>query len=129
MALSRRLSVVLVAVFGLLPVLAPVMAMADPIYIILLGPYRYPIKQENRPIAVCAEQISMYAFMEEEREKAGDTPVKYHGKWPLKRAFGIEEPAAVAFSALNLAVQFHGWVSFFILVNYKLPLRPTRQTY
>lgn len=27
---------------------------------------------------------------EEEREKAGATPVKYHGKWPLKRAFGIE---------------------------------------
>ncbi|KAI7740138.1 hypothetical protein M8C21_005279 [Ambrosia artemisiifolia] len=46
---------------------------------------------------------------EEEREKAGGTPVKYHGKWPLKRAFGIEEPVAVALSALNLAVQFHGW--------------------
>ncbi|KAJ0796321.1 hypothetical protein HanPI659440_Chr04g0160841 [Helianthus annuus] len=66
---------------------------------------------------------------EEEREKAGGAPVKYHGKWPLKRAFGIEEPVAVALAALNLAVQFHGWVSFYILVNYKLPLRPTRQTY
>ncbi|XP_076953962.1 uncharacterized protein LOC143628196 [Bidens hawaiensis] len=66
---------------------------------------------------------------EGKREKAGDKPVKYHGKWPLKRAFGIEEPVAVALSALNLAVQFHGWVSFFILVNYKLPLSPTRQTY
>ncbi|KAI7735911.1 hypothetical protein M8C21_030567 [Ambrosia artemisiifolia] len=66
---------------------------------------------------------------EEEREKTGATPVKYHGKWPLRRAFGIEEPMAVALSALNLAVQFHGWVSFFILVNYKLPLSPTRQTY
>ncbi|GJY16834.1 post-GPI attachment to proteins factor 3-like protein, partial [Tanacetum coccineum] len=66
---------------------------------------------------------------EEEREKAGYRPVKYHGKWPLHRAFGIEEPVAVALSALNLAVQFHGWVSFFILVNYKLPLRQNRQTY
>ncbi|KAK9070357.1 hypothetical protein SSX86_010759 [Deinandra increscens subsp. villosa] len=72
--------------------------------------------------------------MEEERVKAGGTPVKYHGKWPLQRAFGIEvvqivEPVAVALSALNLGVQFHGWVSFFILVNYKLPSRPNRQTY
>ncbi|KAJ0926728.1 hypothetical protein HanRHA438_Chr04g0174631 [Helianthus annuus] len=50
---------------------------------------------------------------EEEREKAGGAP----------------EPVAVALAALNLAVQFHGWVSFYILVNYKLPLRPTRQTY
>ncbi|PWA66186.1 hypothetical protein CTI12_AA326550 [Artemisia annua] len=66
---------------------------------------------------------------EKEREKAGYRPVKYHGKWPLHRAFGIEEPVAVALSALNLGVQFHGWVSFFILVNYKLPLRPNRQTY
>nr|XP_043616908.1 post-GPI attachment to proteins factor 3-like [Erigeron canadensis] len=66
---------------------------------------------------------------EEERVKAGDKPVKYHGKWPLQRAFGIEEPVAVALSALNLAVQFHGWVSFFILVNYKLPLKPNRQSY
>lgn len=66
---------------------------------------------------------------EEERVTAGDKPVKYHGKWPLQRAFGIEEPVSVALSALNLAVQFHGWVSFFILVNYKLPLRPNRQTY
>ncbi|KAI3757562.1 hypothetical protein L6452_05103 [Arctium lappa] len=66
---------------------------------------------------------------EEDREKSGDRPVKYHGKWPLQRAFGIEEPVAVALSALNLAVQFQGWVSFFILVNYKLSLRPNRQTY
>ncbi|KAJ0457098.1 hypothetical protein HanIR_Chr15g0769981 [Helianthus annuus] len=66
---------------------------------------------------------------EEEREKTGATPVKYHGKWPLQRAFGIEEPVAVALAALNLAVQFHGWVSFFILVNYKLPLSSTRRTY
>lgn len=66
---------------------------------------------------------------EEEREKLGDKPVKYHGKWPLRRAFGIQEPLSVALCALNLAVQFHGWVSFFILVNYKLPLRPNRQTY
>lgn len=66
---------------------------------------------------------------EKEREKAGDRPVKYHGKWPLQRVYGIQEPVSVAFSALNLAMQFHGWVSFFIIVNYKLPLKPNRKTY
>lgn len=40
-----------------------------------------------------------------------------------------QEPISVALSALNLAVQFHGWVSFFILVNYKLPFTPNKKTY
>ncbi|VFQ80586.1 unnamed protein product [Cuscuta campestris] len=66
---------------------------------------------------------------EEERQKLGLKPVKYHGKWPFQRAYGIQEPVSVALSALNLAIQFHGWVSFFILVNYKLPFRPNRKPY
>lgn len=66
---------------------------------------------------------------EGEREKLGDKPVKYHGKWPFKRVYGIQEPVAVALSALNLAMQFHGWISFFILLYYKLPLRPNKKTY
>ncbi|XP_042481194.1 post-GPI attachment to proteins factor 3-like [Macadamia integrifolia] len=66
---------------------------------------------------------------EKEREMAGNKPVKYHGKWPFKRVFGFQEPASVAFSALNLAVQFHGWVSFFILLYYKLPLRQNKKIY
>ncbi|KAA8539873.1 hypothetical protein F0562_026565 [Nyssa sinensis] len=66
---------------------------------------------------------------EEEREKLGDRPVKYHGKWPFRRVYGIQEPVSVALSALNLAMQFHGWLSFFILVYYKLPLRPNKKTY
>ena len=41
----------------------------------------------------------------------------------------FKEPVAVALSAVNLAIQFHGWVSFFILVYYKLPLRPDKKTY
>lgn len=41
----------------------------------------------------------------------------------------FQEPVAVALSAVNLAIQFHGWVSFFILVYYKLPLRPDKKTY
>ncbi|KAF6160769.1 hypothetical protein GIB67_035970, partial [Kingdonia uniflora] len=61
---------------------------------------------------------------EKERKMAGHGPVKYHGKWPFKRAFGIQEPVSVAFSAFNLAIQFQGWLSFFILLYYKLPQRP-----
>ncbi|KAK6117587.1 hypothetical protein DH2020_048666 [Rehmannia glutinosa] len=66
---------------------------------------------------------------EEERQKLGYKPHKYHGKWPFKRIHGIQEPVPVALSALNLAIQFHGWISFFILVNYKLPFRPNKKTY
>ncbi|KAL7108448.1 hypothetical protein ACP275_06G112900 [Erythranthe tilingii] len=66
---------------------------------------------------------------EEKRQKIGHEPEKYHGKWPFKRLYGVQEPVSVALSAVNLAVQFHGWVSFFILVNYKLPFRPNKQTY
>lgn len=66
---------------------------------------------------------------EEERQKLGHEPVKYHGKWPFKRVYGFQEPVSVAFSALNLAVHFHGWLSFFILMYYKLPVRPDKRTY
>ncbi|XP_015878073.1 uncharacterized protein LOC107414465 isoform X2 [Ziziphus jujuba] len=66
---------------------------------------------------------------EEERQKLGDKPVKYHGKWPFQRVYGIQEPVAVALSALNLAIQFHGWISFYILLHYKLPLRPNKRTH
>ncbi|XP_023914971.2 uncharacterized protein LOC112026513 [Quercus suber] len=66
---------------------------------------------------------------EEEREQLGHKPIKYHGKWPFQRVYGIQEPVAVALSALNLSMQFHGWLSFFILLYYKLPLRPDKRTY
>lgn len=66
---------------------------------------------------------------EKERKELGYKPVKYHGKWPFRRVYGIQEPVSVALSVLNLAIQFHGWVSFFILVNYKLPLRPNKTPY
>ncbi|XP_048228828.1 post-GPI attachment to proteins factor 3 isoform X3 [Ricinus communis] len=39
------------------------------------------------------------------------------------------EPVSVAFSALNLAIHFHGWLSFFILLNYKLPLKQDKKVY
>uniref|UniRef100_A0A2N9FVM2 Post-GPI attachment to proteins factor 3 n=1 Tax=Fagus sylvatica TaxID=28930 RepID=A0A2N9FVM2_FAGSY len=66
---------------------------------------------------------------EDEREQLGHKPVKYHGKWPFWRVYGIQEPVAVALSALNLSMQFHGWLSFFILVYYKLPSMDKRTHY
>ncbi|XVF12426.1 hypothetical protein REPUB_Repub08aG0117400 [Reevesia pubescens] len=79
----------------------------------------------------CRSDCRYYCMIarEEQREKLGHKPIKYHGKWPFRRVYGIQEPVAVAFSALSLAMQFHGWLSFFILLNYKLPLRPDKRTY
>ncbi|CAL1405057.1 unnamed protein product [Linum trigynum] len=66
---------------------------------------------------------------EDERSELGLKPVKYHGRWPFHRVYGIQEPVSVALTAVILALQFHGWISFFILVYYKLPLRPDKKTY
>ncbi|XP_059666668.1 uncharacterized protein LOC132312344 [Cornus florida] len=79
----------------------------------------------------CQSDCRYYCMVNREKEKAavGHGPVKYHGKWPFKRVYGIQEPASVAFSALNLAMHFHGWLSFFILLNYKLPLKPYKKPY
>ena len=41
-----------------------------------------------------------------------------------------QEPLSAALSAVNLLMHFTGWLSFFLLVNYKLPLRTqTKRTY
>ncbi|CAI0404125.1 unnamed protein product [Linum tenue] len=66
---------------------------------------------------------------EDERLELGLKPVKYHGRWPFHRVYGIQEPVSVALAAVILALQFHGWISFFILVYYKLSLRPNKKTY
>lgn len=41
----------------------------------------------------------------------------------------IQEPASMAFSALNLALHFHGWMSFFTLLYNKLPLKASKRPY
>ncbi|GMH18416.1 hypothetical protein Nepgr_020257 [Nepenthes gracilis] len=66
---------------------------------------------------------------EEERKNLGEKPVKYHGKWPFQSVCAIQEPVSLALSMLNLGIQFHGWISFFILVYYKLPLKDNRKPY
>ncbi|KAL6998960.1 hypothetical protein U1Q18_000127 [Sarracenia purpurea var. burkii] len=79
----------------------------------------------------CQSDCHYYCMVDREKERAklGHTPVKYHGKWPFMRVYGIQEPVSVALSALNLAMHFHGWLSFFILLYYKLPLKPDRKPY
>lgn len=79
----------------------------------------------------CQGDCHYYCMVERERERQalGNGPVKYHGKWPFRRIFGLQEPASVALSILNLAMHFHGWLSFFILVYYKLPLKQNKTYY
>ncbi|XP_020094810.1 post-GPI attachment to proteins factor 3-like isoform X3 [Ananas comosus] len=61
---------------------------------------------------------------ENERESLGLRPVKYHGRWPFKRVFVFQEPLSAVLSALTLLIHFNGWLSFVLLLYYKLPLRP-----
>ncbi|XP_073001022.1 uncharacterized protein [Typha latifolia] len=80
----------------------------------------------------CKNECQYHCMMQraKEREALGLKPVKYHRKWPFKRVFVFQEPLSAALSALTLLVQFNGWLSFFLLVNYKLPLQPqSRRTY
>ncbi|CDP13593.1 unnamed protein product [Coffea canephora] len=79
----------------------------------------------------CQSDCRYHCMVEREKERAAvnQGPVKYHGKWPFRRLYGFQEPVSVAFSALNLAMHFHGWLSFFILLHYKLPLKQDKQPY
>ncbi|PKU82446.1 post-GPI attachment to proteins factor 3 [Dendrobium catenatum] len=80
----------------------------------------------------CRSDCCYHCMMqrENEREALGLSPVKYHGKWPFKRIYVFQEPALAALSAVGLIIHFVGWLSFFILVNYKLPFRPnSKRTY
>ncbi|XP_044983347.1 post-GPI attachment to proteins factor 3-like [Hordeum vulgare subsp. vulgare] len=80
----------------------------------------------------CMTDCRYYCMMqrEEERRLGGLSPVQYHGKWPFKRVSVFQEPLSAALSVLNLLMHFTGWLSFFLLVKYKLPLRPqTKRTY
>ncbi|KAF8653417.1 hypothetical protein AX16_003960 [Volvariella volvacea WC 439] len=39
----------------------------------------------------------------------GLKPKQYHGKWPFYRYAGMQEPASVLFSILNMVVHLRGW--------------------
>ncbi|XP_042428848.1 post-GPI attachment to proteins factor 3-like [Zingiber officinale] len=74
----------------------------------------------------CRSDCQYFCMMqrEKEREELGLRPVKYHGKWPFKRWSVLQEPVSAILSALTLIIQFNGWLSFFLLSSYKLPLMP-----
>lgn len=74
----------------------------------------------------CASECRYQCMLVEEKKRMedGQPPVKYHGKWPFKRALGLQEPLSVAFSLANLAVHAQGLLSFLYLLHYNLPKRP-----
>ncbi|XP_048622919.1 post-GPI attachment to proteins factor 3-like [Brassica napus] len=48
----------------------------------------------------------------------------------MRRAHGhCQDLASVTFSVLSLAMHFHGWLSFFITLYYKLPLKQDRTVF
>ncbi|CAM8957753.1 unnamed protein product [Rhodiola kirilowii] len=79
----------------------------------------------------CLSDCRYHCMLDRETERGlvGGAPIKYHGKWPFTRVFGVQEPVSVAFSVLNLAMHFHGWLSFIILLWYKLPQKLDKTTY
>ncbi|CAN6191474.1 unnamed protein product [Urochloa humidicola] len=80
----------------------------------------------------CTTDCRYFCMMqrEGERQSLGLNPIKYHGKWPFLRISVFQEPLSAALSAMNLLMHFTGWLSFFLLVKYKLPFRPeTKRTY
>ncbi|KAL4439465.1 hypothetical protein ABPG77_008794 [Micractinium sp. CCAP 211/92] len=62
----------------------------------------------------CASDCSYLCMwqLEGSRRQAGAAPQKYHGKWPFARLAGMQEPASVLFSLLNLAAHAHCLVRF-----------------
>ncbi|GFY83348.1 Per1-like family protein [Actinidia rufa] len=78
----------------------------------------HSISVGNYGTAAATADISVCLLGRKREKKHGGRPVKYRGAHFSR-----------ALSALNLVMQFQSWVSFFILVNYKFPLRPNKRTY
>ncbi|KAI4333332.1 hypothetical protein L6164_018160 [Bauhinia variegata] len=79
----------------------------------------------------CLGDCQYHCMLDREKERAllGNGPVKYHGKWPFRRIFGMQEPASVALSAINLVMHLHGWVSFITLLYYNMPLKDGKKPF
>lgn len=58
------------------------------------------------------------------KQANGGAPEKYYGKWPFRRVLGLQEPAAVAFSAFNFLATAYGLAAFRRLVLVDLTRRP-----
>nr|DAD29928.1 TPA_asm: hypothetical protein HUJ06_031397 [Nelumbo nucifera] len=66
---------------------------------------------------------------EREREKLGNKPVKYHGKWPFWCVLAFRSLFLWHFLHYTLKYSSMDGCLFFILLYYKLPLRPNKKTY
>ncbi|KAI3641692.1 hypothetical protein MIR68_000260 [Amoeboaphelidium protococcarum] len=55
--------------------------------------------------------------------KSGESIEQYYGKWPFKRIFGLQEPASVLFSLLNLYGQSRGLLKVQRRVSSKFKLK------
>ncbi|XP_024438429.1 uncharacterized protein LOC7482151 isoform X2 [Populus trichocarpa] len=85
----------------------------------------------NGTVVVTANTIACLSERKRERNSVASlSSIMGNGHFTVLMAFRFPcEPVSVALSALNLAIQFHGWVSFFILIYYKLQLTPSKKTY
>lgn len=71
----------------------------------------------------CAADCSYLCMWQVEASRpAGAAVQKYYGKWPFRRLGGMQEPASVLFSLLNLAAHAHCLVRFLRLCQ-RLGLR------
>ncbi|XP_029125475.1 post-GPI attachment to proteins factor 3 [Cajanus cajan] len=79
----------------------------------------------------CQSNCQYYCMLDKEKERELHSKglQKYYGKWPFKSIYGIQEPASMAFSVLNLVMHFHGWMSFFTLLYNQLPLKAGKRPY
>ncbi|XP_051123049.1 uncharacterized protein LOC127245932 isoform X2 [Andrographis paniculata] len=98
------------------------------------GIYRNRFMYSGSSGIAAAIAVTIVCFLERKRgESSGTSLISTTGSGHLSASMDSslcdQEPVSVALSALNLAVQFHGWVSFFILINYKLPFRPNKTAY
>lgn len=55
--------------------------------------------------------------------KKGEPVLQYYGKWPFWRFAGIQEPASVAFSLLNLWMHCKGWKAMRRRISETHPMR------
>jgi hypothetical protein len=53
----------------------------------------------------------------------GQKVQQYHGKWPFWRFLGMQEPASVVFSLMNLLVHLRGWRRISGCIHKAHPMR------
>ncbi|XP_063933210.1 uncharacterized protein LOC135145017 [Zophobas morio] len=72
----------------------------------------------------CKENCQYDCMMKvtEEDIKSNKKIKQFHGRWPFKRIFGIQDPASTLFSLLNLFAHLLGWRNYSKQVNNN-PLR------